>query len=476
MIEPLSYASVCAGICAATVAWKPLGWRAQFFSEWDPETEAQFPAQVLAHHYPGIPNHGDLTRWAHWPDSSFDVLVGGTPCQGFSIAGKRAGLADDRSGLAWAYLEVVSRYHPRWVVWENVPGVLSSEDGRDFRAFLDCLGKLGYGWAYRVLDAQFFGVAQRRRRVFVVGCLGNWAAPAAVLFERPRLQWDPAPRRTSGENPAPTLADGSNGGGANGPGRSVDSADSLQVVGALGAGKSAEGTGRYNLVAGTLGSNHGNVRADQAWTGQLVPEISNALSARDGKGQATNTYQGPPLIVHTLRGEGHDASEDGSMRGTPLVVADLAQITSVTNRTQPRPGEPAPSKLASTSRPVAFNVFPSAGQGADLELRETDIASSLGAVGDDRRERGTRLALPFGVRRLTPRECERLQGFPDDYTRIPVMRQGDRIWWAKDSPRYKAIGNSMAVPVMRWLGEGIQLVDSVIEEELRRFWLGQGAM
>lgn len=402
---PLNYASVCAGICAATVAWKPLGWRPVFFSEYDPETEQQFPAQVLAHHYPGVPNHGDLTQFSRWPYADIDVLVGGTPCQGFSIAGKREGMADPRSALALSFLGVARDYHPRWVVWENVPGVLSANDGADFHRFVRALAELGYGCAYRILDAQFFGVAQRRRRVFVVGCLRNWAASAAVLFERPSLQWNPPPRRAPGENPAPTLADGSNGGGANGPGRSVDSADSLQVVGTLWAGRrSAEGAERS----------------------LLIPDVSNSLSARDGKGQATNCYQGPPLVV------------------------DLVQATSPDNRSNSRPGDPAPA-LASTSRPIAFHARQDPDSGDVTHPLDTD-GTSIGVSG------------PFGVRRLTPRECERLQGFPDDFTRIPMVRRGDKvIAWAKDSPRYKAIGNSMAVPVMRWIGEGIALVDSVLE-------------
>jgi DNA (cytosine-5)-methyltransferase 1 len=171
----MNYLSVCSGIEAASVAWEPLGWTPVAFAEIEP-----FPSEVLAHHYPHVPNWGDMTKFKDWPDAVPDVLVGGTPCQTFSVAGLRQGLADPRGNLMLVYLAILDRYRPEWMVWENVPGVLSSNEGRDFGAFLGGLGQLGYGFAYRVLDAQFvrvdgFGraVPQRRRRVFVVGHLGD---------------------------------------------------------------------------------------------------------------------------------------------------------------------------------------------------------------------------------------------------------------------------------------------------------------
>src|SRR5690606_13168133 len=151
------YLSVCSGIEAATVAWHPLGWTPVGFSEIE-----KFPSAVLAHHYPAVRNFGDMTRYREWPDVRPDLLVGGTPCQSFSVAGLRKGLDDPRGNLALVFLGLVDRYRPRWVVWENVPGVRSSGKGRDFGAFLGALGELGYGWAYRSLDAQYFGLAQRR--------------------------------------------------------------------------------------------------------------------------------------------------------------------------------------------------------------------------------------------------------------------------------------------------------------------------
>jgi DNA (cytosine-5)-methyltransferase 1 len=201
----MKYGSVCSGIEAATVAWHPLGWKPAFFSEIEPA-----PRSVLAHHYPDVPCHGDFTTIGADQYEPIDLLVGGTPCQSFSIAGLRGGLDDDRGNLALEFLRLAQRTRPKWLVWENVPGVLSSNGGRDFGSILGGMVECGYGFAYRVLDAQYFGVAQRRRRVFVVGCLGDTASAAAVLFERHSLQGHPAPRREKRERIADTLTVGAN--------------------------------------------------------------------------------------------------------------------------------------------------------------------------------------------------------------------------------------------------------------------------
>ena len=197
----MNFLSVCSGIEAATQAFAPLGWKAVAFSEIEP-----FPCAVLAHHYPDVPNWGDMTKFKDWPDADVDVLCGGTPCQSFSVAGLRQGLADPRGNLMLTFGAIAERYRPKWIVWENVPGVLSSNGGRDFASFLSLLGQLGYGWAYRVLDAQHVrtrrfphAVPQRRRRVFVIGYLGDWRRAAAVLFDRESLSGHPAPRRESGK-------------------------------------------------------------------------------------------------------------------------------------------------------------------------------------------------------------------------------------------------------------------------------------
>lgn len=311
----MQYLSVCSGIEAASVAWDPLGWCASALAEIEP-----FPAHVLTHRQrasrpmfmpdpagtadakeeharraaikavhglpdpsPGlVPNFGDLTRFKEWPDAIVDLLVGGTPCQSFSVAGLRKGLDDPRGNLALTYLAVADRYRPKWVVWENVPGVLSSNKGRDFGAFLGGLGQLGYGWAYRVLDAQFVrtrglprAVPQRRRRVFVVGYLGNWRAAAAVLFDRQSMRGDPPPRREARQGAAGSLSARSRCGGGLGIDFEVD--------------------------------------------GGLIPEISNAIAARDAKQPRAEDNVGIIPVAHSLRAEGFDASEDGTGRGTPLV-------------------------------------------------------------------------------------------------------------------------------------------------------------
>jgi DNA (cytosine-5)-methyltransferase 1 len=192
----MTYGSVCSGIEAATVAWHALGWQCAFVSEIEP-----FPCATLKHHYPNVPNLGDMTKHRDWPNYAIDILVGGTPCQAFSIAGLRTGLADPRGNLTLTFLSIVEQYQPRWVVWENVPGVLSDESGA-FGSFLGGLEGIGYGFAYRVLDAQYFGLAQRRKRVFVVGHSGGqWQRAAAVLFEPESLRWDSAPSRETKENP-----------------------------------------------------------------------------------------------------------------------------------------------------------------------------------------------------------------------------------------------------------------------------------
>ena len=204
----MRYLSVCSGIEAATVAWHPLGWQPIGFSEIE-----SFPSAVLSHHYPEVPNFGDMTKYKEWNLGAIDLLVGGTPCQSFSVAGLRKGLEDPRGNLALTYCGILDHFRPQWFVWENVPGVLSSNGGRDFGSFLGAVAELGYGFAYRVLDAQYFGVAQRRRRVFVVGCLGNWRDAAAVLFEPESVRGDPAPSRKKGEEVAGTFTARARSGG-----------------------------------------------------------------------------------------------------------------------------------------------------------------------------------------------------------------------------------------------------------------------
>ena len=368
------YGSVCSGIEAATQAFHPLCWTPAFFSEID-----KFPSAVLAHHYPTVPNHGDMTKFQDWPDHAIDILVGGTPCQSFSVAGLRKGLADPRGNLMLTFGAVAQRYRPDWILWENVPGVLSSNGGRDFGTFLGMLAELGYGFAYRVLDAQYVrvgrfarAVPQRRRRVFVVGHLGDWRRAAAVLFDRESLSGHPAPRREAGQNVAPTISARPTGGG-----------------------------GQSDLDGGLI----------------YAPPVVPQAVAFDCKG--TEVQYAIDGSHPTLRSMGHNQSHQSA--GGHAAVA-----------------------------------FTTSGYGAEIG----EVASTMQASFDriSNQVYGC-IPQPWAVRRLTPVECERLQGFPDGFTRVPYRgKPADRC---PDGPRYKALGNSMAVNVMAWIGERIALVDAL---------------
>ncbi len=376
----MRYLSVCSGIEAASAAWHPLGWEAAAFAEID-----AFPSAVLTHHYPSVPNHGDFTTIQEDHYGAIALLVGGTPCQDFSIAGLRAGMDGARGALTIQFARLAERLRPRWLVWENVPGVLSIDNGRAFGAFLGSLGQFGYGIAYRVLDAQHFGVPQRRRRVFVVGHLGDWRRAAAVLFERHGLSGYFAPSREARQGFA------------------------------AGAARSVAIRGRDGTPQAELGDDKAN--ADRASEESL-------------------------LVTHSLRADGFDASEDGTGRGTPL-VAILEQNTQAST-----PALPSMRAHATPNYAVAI----SANQRG--EVREREVHGSLNGSRSGKQFDG--ICASMAVRRLTPLECERLQGFLDGYTAIPYRGK-----MAADGPRYKALGNSMAVPVMSWIGRRIAAVDNL---------------
>lgn len=332
----MRYVSIFSGVEAATLAWEPLGWEPVAFAEVD-----RFPSAVLAERWPDVPNLGDVTE-VDWVEKvggpgSVDLVVGGSPCQSFSVAGRRDGL-DGASGLMWEWVRCVRELLPRWVVWENVPGALSSGHGEDFGCLLRSLDDLGYGVVWRVLDAQFFGVAQRRRRVFLVGRLGA-EPPVEVLFEPEGLRRD-----------YPTSK-----------------------------------------------------------------EKREALAARAGRGAEAAGFK-----FHQGARAGNIGFE---YEQSPTCTADWhnpAVLCMVDNNT---------NSALDLDMCVTLKVYGS----APLAARN------------------------MSVRRLTPRECERLQGFPDNHTRIPWMGKPED--GCPDGPRYKAIGNSMAVPVMRWIGERIKLYD-----------------
>jgi len=404
----MKFLSVCSGIEAASVAWEPLGMKAFAFSE----IEA-FPSAVLAHHYPTVPNLGDMTKFQEWPDAAIDILVGGTPCQSFSVAGLRKGLADPRGNLMLTYLAIAAKYQPSWLVWENVPGVLSSNKGRDFGTLLAGLGQLGYGFAYRVLDAQYFGVPQRRRRVFVVGHLGDWRAAAAVLFERHSMQGHPAPSRQARQDVAGTIGSRTTGGG--GLGTDFELGGGLQVAGALTAHAFSGGAGG---------------RPEGAAAQHFVPhKVVSTLDASFGRLQGCSGQD-------ANHGHSHLIAFGGNNTAGPIDQAAALNA----NRGCHNPGDFESGTL------LAFPAFMSGTQHAAT----ANISPALCSINP------TALTGKSGVRRLTPRECERLQGLPDDYTLITYRNKP-----AADGPRYKALGNSMAEPVMRWIGERIQAVQSI---------------
>lgn len=482
----ITYGSVCSGIEAATQAWHPLGMRAAWFAEIEP-----FPSAVLAHHYPDVPNHGDMTKLAALvlagKIQAPDVLVGGTPCQAFSVAGMREGLTDPRGALTIKYVELADavdyvragqRKPASVIVWENVPGVLSDK-GNAFGCFLgalageDCeLQPSGKKWqdagcvygpkrtiAWRVLDAQYFGLAQRRRRVFVVASARDGFDPAEVLFEREGVRRNTAPRRgEKADSPAGTLR--STDGGSD-----VDHAVAghLQPT-AFGGGANCEQT----EVATALSAHPGGTRMDAETETFVVtaPLTTNQYGDHESRESLL-------VVAGTLQASGKaagSATQQDAESG--LLVVHGTQDPGVSERLAFALGRNNGQEnavlafsckdhgadagvIAPTLRAMGHSGSHANAGGQVAVCITRDITHTLKAEGFDGSEDGTGRGQPIvpatsGVRRLTPRECERLQGFPDDYTRIPW--RGRVLGLCPDGPRYKAIGNSKAVTVVRWIG------------------------
>jgi len=373
---------VCSGIEAASVAWEPLGWAPVAFAEIE-----KFPSKVLAHHYPGVANLGDMTKFREWDieRDAVDVLVGGTPCQSFSVAGLRKGLDDPRGNLALTFVAMVDHYRPEWVIWENVPGVLSSSGGRDFGSFLGALGQLGYGFSYRVLDAQHFGVPQRRRRVFVVAhSSGDSRRAAEILFEPESLRGHSTKGNRTRQKSPITIETGT--AYAFEPGSIARNAGPSDISPQCPTLRANMGDNRPAIITGScVYESHPN---DNRIVGPV--DICPTVVARWGTGGG-NT----PLVQHTFRKSRRAQSAEDFETWVP------DDVTNTLN---------------------CFDVG---------DVRAVDLVACN------------------RVRRLTPTECERLQGFPDGYTNIMPE--------TPDGPRYKALGNSMAVPVMRWIGSRIAL-------------------
>lgn len=493
----MKYVSIFSGIEAATVAWHPLGWEPLAFSEIDP-----FPSTVLQHHYPDIPNLGDITKidWSPYVGAA-DIVVGGSPCQSFSVAGKREGLAG-ASGLMFEYIRAVRELRPRWFVWENVPGAFTSERGEAYRQLLSEMDALGYGLAWRVLDAQFFGVAQRRERVFLVGSLGTMRC-AEVLFERESLSWDHQSsrqkRQALAEEAQGCVGEADHDSGCLTPGET----QSRRVYPASGvyptlstrekSGQNQESvfTQFGDDVAGTLTARYDSSPCVDRGANVVVDE-RDVVAALDFKPVAFLYNQGakarslgiseisPTLKtdhnsvvafdsnqrdeVRELEVAGALAAQPGIKQQTYICRADgqTNAMTSVdmaptlTSHAKKDPPLIYPAEDSTgEDEPVTSQIHggkPGGGKGA---LIQRDMSATLSTHNTQTPITGDHEKRDLTVRRLTPRECERLQGFPDDYTDIPYRNKEH----APDGPRYKALGNSMAVPVMRWIGERIRTVE-----------------
>jgi DNA (cytosine-5)-methyltransferase 1 len=533
----MRFLSLFSGIEAASAAWLPLGWDCAAVAEIEP-----FPCAVLAHHYPDVPNLGDITKITESQISELghiDLVVGGFPCQDLSVAGKRKGMRNDdgsvtRSGLFYQAMRIVRWSRARFVLLENVPGIYSSNGGGDFASVVTEILGVEFsvprnGWEnsgaaaserglfeWATLDAQFFGVAQRRRRMFALADFGDWASRPPVLFERHSLQGHPAPSREARERIAPTVG--------------------------TGAPFSRTGNGRVEAeaivsewpadVACTLNAAFGSKQGleDQHALGGAQLFVPSVIYATDGQANAAfsdecalsiTSHNEQPYIAHTLSGTGFDAGEGGTGRGTPIVpvscltpslpqrvrvygtdgvaptlsseegrghgvptiafgwqnspsqgLSDSTEITPTLDKSktpavafgvgeQPevahclRSGASKADKHESTTYVAAF------AQNQRDEVRTMEVAGALAAEPGAKQQ--TYAHVGMQVRRLTPVECERLQGFPDNYTQIPYRNKpADKC---PDGPRYKALGNSMAVPVMAWIGRRIQQVSQITAKE-----------
>ena len=398
----MNYLSVCSGVEAATVAWHDLGWNPVAFSEIE-----KFPSEVLAHHYPDVPNLGDMSNYKEWNfgEKTIDLLVGGTPCQSFSVAGLRKGLEDPRGNLALIYCGILDKFRPKWFIWENVPGVLSSSKGRDFGSFLGAVGELGYGFSYRVLDAQNFGVPQRRRRVFVVGHLGDWRPAAEVLFEPESLS------------------------------RHIEESR-----------KKRKDTPRDS----TLGIDTSGRKKMTSLFGNIPFVLNNPIALQDtrainksqnGKGW-NDTNKSYTLDTKATQGVAYSIREDATKNNMSVTELDVSNCLS---SHQPSiMSHHAQTFVMDKAVAHTFKIRCGCDGGGKGYLGQDEKTYTLSTNQDQH------LFNNMAVRKLTPIECEKLQGFKPNYTNIKEN--------CPDGPRYKAMGNSMAVPVMKWIGERIELV------------------
>ena len=587
----MKYGSVCSGIEAATTAWHPLGWEPQWFSQYDPEFDyskgkIDFPSEVLLNHYPEIPNLGDMTKLSEnetYQNKPIELLVGGTPCQAFSIAGLREGLRDERSNLALEFVRILIEKRPKWFVWENVPGVLTSQseddaeieegesedDGSGNSSDFACLisaftgrdiadqkfEKAGaiegefYSIAWRVFDSKYFGVPQRRRRIFIVGHIGkDWRPPVAVLFEQDSLRRDFTPSGAKRESTAGDVEASAGGNSCGGGYRQRGFGDYVgdETASAL---KKRDYKDATDLIVENVKITEtapcltkqlskqsgqdlgapgalvvGNVASIDCRNSVVNDEISGTIQAKSGGGVLTELHQpdnhqeGVIVIDRAAFNQGVNALYDPSIVMTETNPALIARgPNAVCHVFKERGGKEGGGKGYLGSDELAFTVSRhpdqyvmhdtnkltgcfgiqakvigrdgnGSGNGFGIKeeeaptLTKSDKHAVMQVIYDETQvtspgnfsnpkegdpchplTKGARAPLLVEgivkekviIRRLTPLECERLQGFPDGYTDIPG---------ATDSKRYAALGNSMTVQVMEWIGKRIDLVDKAMKE------------
>jgi DNA (cytosine-5)-methyltransferase 1 len=476
----MRFGSVCSGIEAASVAWHPLGWKAAWLSEIEP-----FPSAVLAHHYPDVPNLGDMTllpeRILSGEVEAPDVFCGGTPCQAFSVAGLRNSLDDARGNLSLTFVGIANAIDhvrsvrsdaPAIIFWENVPGVLSTKDNA-FGCFLaglagedNPLEPPGGRWtnagyvlgpkraiAWRLLDAQYFGVAQRRKRVFVVASARDDFDPAAVLFEFDGVRRDTAPSREAGKTIAPCVT---NGPPFSRTGNERVEAEAMVVSihpHCIGRAPEAGPQGKEYLLDGSAYCMDSRGQPQAVVQPIAFHPTQDPISSTDGtthglgcgsSGGQASVAVAQPMFLHVNKGR-----PNGRQSAHEEMVSVKHIVETLTTDGH------AKSAIAQPVNIYGGNKRPDRPEGGFYVRMDEDTTKTLDAasgLNPTCAQGGTAVMHSMAVRRLTPVECERLQGFPDNYTNIPWRKKDE----SPDGPRYKALGNSWAVPVVAWLGKRIQ--------------------
>ena len=416
----MNYLSLFSGIEAASVAWEDFGWNCAGVAEIDP-----FACAVLAHRYPQVPNLGDITKITteqldeiKEEHKGINLVVGGSPCQSFSVAGLRKGLEDPRGNLMYEYIRVIEAVRPKWLIWENVPGALSANKGQAFATLLQSLAELGYFLSWRVLDAQHFGVPQRRRRVFLVGCSNPRTSPFKVLFESESGEGNTVPSGEEGKEDSPPAE----------------------------SGFAEHGRGDRHEVYNVTFNDANGRRKDRPNGRCYINKVEKSCSiTTSGVGNTVVVDQSGNVPLASKSGQKEHVYWLKTLRtGGDCERKISPALTAQTGDTLPTVIEhEIESKLSST-----------------LQARDYK-----GPSADDFSGGAQKLVLekPSRVRRLTPLECERLQGFPDRWTEVPYRKKTAEN--CPTSPRYKALGNSMAVPVMRWIGNRIRRLETLTQKE-----------